>query len=35
MYAFPRELFTTDFQTGINTELSESDKSFIAKLYPK
>ena len=34
MYAFPRELFTTDFETGINTVLSDSDKSFIAKLYP-
>lgn len=35
MYSLPRELFTTDFQTDINNELSESDKSFIARLYPK
>lgn len=35
MYVFHKDLFTTDFEMSNNVELSESDKSFIAKLYPK
>jgi F0F1-type ATP synthase membrane subunit b/b' len=34
MYLFPGELFTSGIGTGVNRELSKSDKEFIAKLYP-
>ncbi len=35
MYPVPNALTKGDFAIGFNTGLSESDKKFIAKLYPK
>jgi len=35
LYHFPAELTTDGSSTPWNTELSETDKSFIAQLYPK
>jgi hypothetical protein len=34
MYQFPAQLFRGDFEIGINSILSKSDKEFIGKLYP-
>jgi serralysin len=34
-YPVPNELTIGDFEIGWNTELSEMDKIFIAKMYPK
>jgi hypothetical protein len=34
-YPVPNELTICDFQIGWNTELSETDKVFIAQMYPK
>ncbi len=33
-FSVPNELTVGDFEIGWNTELSESDKNFIAELYP-
>jgi len=35
MYAGPEELTKGNFAIGSNDFLSEADKKFIAKLYPK
>ncbi len=35
MYAVPNELTKGNYEIGWNNSLSESDKKFIAKLYPK
>jgi hypothetical protein len=35
LYAFPATLFKTGKGTPTNTHLSRSDKTFIAKMYPK
>lgn len=34
-YPVPKELTTGGFEIGWNRELSEMDKSFVAKIYPK
>ncbi|KAL8376465.1 hypothetical protein RB595_007520 [Gaeumannomyces hyphopodioides] len=34
LYAVPASLTTNGFSTGWNTQLSETDKAFIAKAYP-
>ena len=35
MYPVPEELTKGNYSIGWNTGLSEADKKFIAKLYPK
>jgi hypothetical protein len=34
-YPVPKELTIGGFEIGWNRELSEMDKSFIAKIYPE
>ena len=34
MYPVPEEITVGDFSVGWNTELSETDKAFIGKIYP-
>ncbi len=34
MYPVPEEITVGDFSVGWNTELSETDKAFIGKMYP-
>ncbi|MFC1878605.1 M12 family metallopeptidase [Chloroflexota bacterium] len=34
LYAVPNHLTTGDFETGWNEELSQTDKTFISKVYP-
>ena len=35
LYAVPNEFTIGDFEVGFNRELSETDQSFISRLYPK
>ena len=35
LYAIPNELTVGDYEVGWNTKLSDTDKTFIATLYPK